>query len=64
MTFAYWIGSYALFFLVLFAKFFKKTYSKAKTVAPKPEENGFAKGSLETNGNGVIGVKENSLKHD
>jgi len=47
MTFAYWIGSYAVIFLIMFADFYKKAYKK-------PAANGKA----DTNGAITNGVKK------
>lgn len=47
MTFAYWIGSYAVIFLIMFADFYKKAYRK-------PAMNG----KTETNGSVTNGVKK------
>ena len=32
MTFAYWIGAYALIFLIMFADFYRKAYKKPKAI--------------------------------
>ena len=48
LTFGYWIGSYAVIFLVLFADFYIKSYRKPTATANKmlekrPEMNGHNK---------------------
>ena len=57
--FAYWIGSYAIIFLVMFADFYVKAYSKPKKPTGKVENNN---GDIQSNGYKVAAV--NGVKTD
>ena len=57
--FAYWIGSYAIIFLVMFADFYVKAYSKPKKPTGKVENNN---GDIQSNGYKVTAV--NGVKTD
>ena len=50
--FVYWIGSYAIIFLILFADFYRKAYQKtAKRRASIADSNGVTTNGVITNGN-------------